>query len=78
MAGGRAISRFLFILKYINMKETLRMPEHFSPLHEGEMHEIHGGFLAAILAGLIIAAGTAIINDWDNFKRGLRGLPEIK
>ncbi len=42
------------------------------------MHEIQGGIFLAVIAGLLIAAGTAIINDWDNFKRGLKGLPEMK
>ncbi len=42
------------------------------------MYETRGGFLGIIAAGLIIAAGAAIINDWDNFKAGLMGRPEIK
>lgn len=58
------------------MNETLRLPEQFHPLRKEDMHEIHGGILAVILAGLAIAAGAAIINDWDNFKAGLMGLPE--
>ena len=52
------------------MNETLKLPEEFHPLNQDEMHETQGGFLGAILAGLAIAAGTAIINDWDNFKNG--------
>ncbi len=44
-----------------------------------EMKKTNGGlgFLGVVGAGLLIAAGTAIINDWDNFKRGLAGEPEI-
>lgn len=58
------------------MNETLRLPEQFHPLKKEDMYEIHGGILGAILAGLVIAAGAAIINDWDNFKAGLMGQPE--
>jgi len=58
------------------MNETLRLSEKFYPLERDEMHEIHGGILHIIIAGLIIAAGAAIINDWDNFKNGLFGRHE--
>jgi hypothetical protein len=60
------------------MNETLRLPEQFHPLKKEDMHEIHGGILGVILAGLVIAAGAAIINDWDNFKAGLMGQLERK
>lgn len=60
------------------MNETLRISEKFQLLSQEEMHETHGGILGIIIAGLAIAAGAAIINDWDNFKAGLMGLPEIK
>lgn len=35
------------------------------------------GILAAIVIGLAIAAGAEIFGDWDNFKAGLMGRPEI-
>ncbi len=37
-----------------------------------KIKEIDGGILGFddILVGLSIAAGAAIINDWDNFKKG--------
>ena len=38
-----------------------------------EVKSVDGGFLGLIAIGLCIAAGTAIINDWDNFERGLSG-----
>jgi hypothetical protein len=60
------------------MNENIALPEEFQPLKAGELHETRGGILAALATGLLIAAGVAIINDWDNFKAGLRGLPEIK
>lgn len=44
-----------------------------------EMKNTDGGlaFMATVAAGLIIAAGAAIIDDWDNFKNGLAGESEI-
>jgi hypothetical protein len=47
-------------------------------MNREEMLDTHGGIWAAILVGLTIAAGAEIIRDWDNFKRGLQGLPEIR
>ena len=45
-----------------------------------QMRETNGGIgiLAAIAAGIAIAAGAEIFGDWDNFKAGLKGEPEIK
>ncbi|MFC2116221.1 hypothetical protein ACFLTU_07080 [Bacteroidota bacterium] len=60
------------------MNETMKLPEEFHPLNREEMHEVQGGFLGAVLIGLAIAGGAAIINDWDNFKNGLMGRPEVR
>ncbi len=60
------------------MNDTLKIQKDFLPLTREETNEIHGGIYAVIAAGLIIAAGAAIINDWDNFKAGLMGRPELK
>ncbi len=60
------------------MNETIRLSEKFHPLETEEMHEIQGGILLIIVAGLVIAGGAAIFNDWDNFKNGLFGRQEIK
>ena len=60
------------------MNETIQLSEKFYPLEREEMHEIQGGILGIILAGLAIAAGAAIINDWDNFKNGLMARPEVR
>jgi hypothetical protein len=59
------------------MNETIQLPRNFRRLELSEKHESRGG-LAPILIGLGIAAGAAIINDWDNFKNGLFGRPEVK
>lgn len=48
-------------------------------LEENEMITCNGGVIgigASIAIGLAIAAGAEIFKDWDNFKRGLKGLPE--
>lgn len=39
-----------------------------------EQREVNGGILWEIL---VAAAVVAIINDWDNFKAGLSGKPEV-
>ena len=51
----------------------------FIPLSEEEIQNTRGGIgiLAAIAIGLTIAAGAEILGDWDNFKAGLMGRPEI-
>jgi hypothetical protein len=39
-----------------------------------EQREVNGGVFWPILLGAIVVAA---INDWDNFKAGLLGKPEI-
>lgn len=39
-----------------------------------EQREVNGGFF---LEALLVAAVIAVIADWDNFKGGLSGKPEI-
>ena len=39
-----------------------------------ELREVNGGVFWGILVGAIVVA---VINDWDNFKAGLLGKPEI-
>lgn len=63
---------------YIKMKTNLSL-EGFSEISQADQQEINGGlFFVPILAALIIAGGTEIIQDWDNFKNGLMGRPEEK
>jgi len=60
------------------MKTELSLSD-FREIPATEQLEINGGLwplLAKIAAGLLVAAGTAIIDDWDNFKNGLTGQPE--
>ncbi|WP_461632625.1 hypothetical protein [Labilibaculum euxinus] len=46
-------------------------------LSSQELIKTDGGFLAMLCAGLIIAAATVTMTDWDNFKRGLMGEAEV-
>jgi len=39
-----------------------------------EQRDVNGGF---IWGALIVAAFVAVINDWDNFKDGIAGKPEV-
>ncbi|MDX2431671.1 MAG: class IIb bacteriocin, lactobin A/cerein 7B family [Bacteroides sp.] len=62
------------------MKTELAL-EGFSEISMSEQQEINGGIwpiIARILVGAAVAAATEIIDDWDNFKNGLQGLPETK
>ena len=62
------------------MKTELSL-EGFSEISQSEQQEINGGFwsiIARIAVGAAVAAATNIIEDWDNFKNGLQGLPEEK
>ncbi len=55
--------------------------EGFSEVSQSEQQEISGGllpFFAGLLSGILVAAATELIDDWDNFKNGLQGLPEQK
>ena len=62
------------------MRKELEL-EGFSEVSQSEQQEINGGllpFLLGILSGVLIASATELIDDWDNFKNGLKGLPEQK
>jgi len=45
-----------------------------------EKAKINGGFLGIddLIIGVLVAATAAIISDWDNFKNGIAGKPEVK
>jgi lactobin A/cerein 7B family class IIb bacteriocin len=43
-------------------------------LSDHELKEVNGG---TIWQALVIAAIVAVITDWDNFKAGLSGKPEL-
>jgi len=54
------------------------LPEGFREIPLAEQETINGGIWPAVLVGVLIAASTEIIRDWDNFKNGLMGRPEEK
>ena len=59
--------------------KTLR--DGFVPMGQNELEETYGGcpgILAPIIVAAVGAAIAEIISDWDNFKAGLLGKPEIK
>ena len=62
------------------MKEMNELRNGFLPLDGNEIQNTRGGFGIGvlILIGLAGAAGAEIFGDWDNFKAGMRGLPEIE
>jgi hypothetical protein len=52
----------------------------FRPVSISEQEGIQGGsiLLGLCIAAVVGAAAYQIFSDWDNFKAGLRGAPEIK
>ena len=52
----------------------------FRPVSYSEQQGIQGGsvLLCLCIAAVVGAAAYQVFGDWDNFKAGLRGLPEIK
>ena len=51
----------------------------FREITDSGLREINGGGLgSAILAGIVGAVCVAVLSDWDNFKNGLMGYPEVK
>jgi hypothetical protein len=61
--------------------ETNLKAEGFQELSSDQHRHILGGALPFLIGLGIAAAGAAIqniITDWDNFKNGLTGEPEVK
>ena len=62
------------------MKTELSI-NRFREIPASEQREINGGLGALAVALIVAAVGSAIdavIDDWDNFKNGLSGQPEVK
>ena len=51
--------------------------DSFKEIPVQEQQELNGGILP-FLAAIAVVAVSRVIIDWDNFKNGLRGLPEMK
>ena len=55
------------------------MSNFYVELSESELRQIEGGsILGGIAIGLAITCFAQIIGDWDNFKNGIAGRPEVK
>ena len=55
------------------------MSNYYVELNESELKQIEGGsILGGLAIGLIITAFAQIVGDWDNFKNGIVGRPEVK
>ena len=58
--------------------ETYMEKPRFREITGPELQEINGGGLgSAIVAGIVGAVVVTVLGDWDNFKSGLMGGPEI-
>jgi hypothetical protein len=57
--------------------ESIKNLKDFQELAPSEMDGISGGVIWYIIGGLVIAVAKEVIHDWDNFKAGLTGQPEI-
>jgi hypothetical protein len=58
--------------------ETIQNLSYYRELDQKELTGIYGGFFWYIAGGIIIAITREVISDWDNFKAGLAGQPEIR
>jgi len=58
--------------------ESLKNIGDFQELDQSEMTGISGGVFWYIVGGIVVAMAREVMNDWDNFKAGLTGQPEIK
>jgi COMC family len=59
------------------MKSTKNI-KAFQELDQSELIMISGGVFWYIVGGIVVAMAREVISDWDNFKAGLTGQPEIK
>jgi hypothetical protein len=58
--------------------QAIKDMSYYRELNKDELSGIYGGVIWYIVGGVIIAVVNEIVSDWDNFKAGLRGQPEIK
>jgi len=59
------------------MKTTEHSEQFFTQLDPAECNRINGGVWGAVFGAIICAAIYEIADDWNNFKAGLAGQPEI-
>ena len=58
--------------------ESIKNINDFQELNQSELVGISGGVIWYIVGGLVIAIAKEVMSDWDNFKAGLTGQPEVK
>lgn len=58
--------------------ETIKNFSSYQELDQKELIGISGGVIWFIIGGIIVAMAREVMSDWDNFKAGLTGGPEIK
>jgi hypothetical protein len=58
--------------------DAIKNLTHYHELDKYELSGIYGGVIWYILGGIAIAIANEVVRDWDNFKAGLKGEPEIK
>jgi len=60
--------------------KKVKIPDEIQYLGQNEMLEVTGGVVwyVPILIAAACAAVEEVIRDWDNFKAGLLGKPEIQ
>lgn len=58
--------------------ESIKNIRDFQELNQSEMASISGGVIWYIVGGIVVAMAKEVMSDWDNFKAGLTGQPEIK
>lgn len=55
------------------------MSNNYVQLSETELRQTEGGsILGGLAIGVAITIFAQIIGDWDNFKNGIAGRPEVK
>jgi hypothetical protein len=58
--------------------DAIKNLSHYREIDKDELSGIYGGIIWYVIGGIIIAVANEVVSDWDNFKAGLRGQPEIK
>lgn len=58
--------------------DAIKNLSYYRELDKNELSGIYGGVAWYVIGGLIFAVANEIVSDWDNFKAGLKGQPEIK
>lgn len=58
--------------------ETIKNLSFYYELDKDELTRTYGGVFWFIVGGIAVAIVKEVLSDWDNFKAGLTGQPEIK